>query len=749
MLVLDGLDEHALSQNEDELRIIRGQKLLDCQVIVSSRPHSTQGIQHFFPTIVRIDGFTLNKAKDFASKLLTDHKKITDVLNFNPADFRNDIPTYKCPILLSFLCLLVREDDIDLLSKTIHTGEINTRMVRCLYKKFTIRRNIEYEHTVFVRIIIKVGKLAWDTLLSGNNLLQRSQVIRDVGPDAFDYGLLIGHEDFRLIRDETADIFVTFPHRSIQELLGAFYFILMMNQGESIESLLGYDCKEPIFMMNPLFLYFCLWFLYSDQKYFTFDNSIIVSEILTRYCRDRCGLLDTIIQDTVFLDIVKSYPAINIEGAVRKNDTFNLKFFKILLQTIKVVILTTVKTLEWILQQELINKFAPKLSVSQMLTQFPKVNLQLQTVRTIDLSDLYRYQMITSLGPVSENMITANLKRTQVSLNLTHLSFANQNMNQSALEALRTAVSKNLIHLGFSNCKYLDGKLPSLFKTTWPKLSHLNLLCTKLDSADSGALFEEKRGMLPNLKSLMLSDYGIHTPSRTSFLFDEPCLNLVSLFLVCPGEDSLRIVYAINEGLMPNLTNLGVSRGEQNLVHEKKSPDVDLCKMSLESLTLRYFVSKPSCQVLKTIGKLFLVRLQKLDISHFRIKEQRPFMDRIKGLRPTLQGLKGNLYVLLRHSFLSLNSLILSDCWLNIQDLCTLAQASVEDRLPKLTHLDISHNNSICFVNMFQGSCKWNKLSKLNITSIVGMNLLTNWMKQCPQVTLTYCRRFPSLMIRF
>ena len=62
---------------------------------------------------------------------------------------------------------------------------------------------------------MSVGKLALKTLLSGNPLLQRSVVIKEVGPDAFDYGLLIGHEDFRLIRDETANIFVTFPHRSI------------------------------------------------------------------------------------------------------------------------------------------------------------------------------------------------------------------------------------------------------------------------------------------------------------------------------------------------------------------------------------------------------------------------------------------------------------------------------------------------------------------------------------------------------
>ena len=112
-------------------------------------------------------------------------------------------------------------------------------------------KNIKYNDNIFIRTITKLGKLALKTLLSGNPLPQRSQVIKDVGPDAFDYGLLIGHEDFRLIGDETADIYVTFPHRIIQEFLGAFYFIMMLSEGQSIESLLLKNCINYIFRTSP------------------------------------------------------------------------------------------------------------------------------------------------------------------------------------------------------------------------------------------------------------------------------------------------------------------------------------------------------------------------------------------------------------------------------------------------------------------------------------------------------------------
>ena len=118
------------------------------------------------------------------------------------------------------MCLLVREDDIDLTNTTMHIGEIYTRMVRCLYKKYIIRKGLSFYADQFEAVLISVGKLALKTLLSGNPLLQRSVVIKEVGPDAFDYGLLIGHDDFRLIRDETADIFVTFPHRIFRSFWG-------------------------------------------------------------------------------------------------------------------------------------------------------------------------------------------------------------------------------------------------------------------------------------------------------------------------------------------------------------------------------------------------------------------------------------------------------------------------------------------------------------------------------------------------
>ena len=125
------------------------------------------------------------------------------------------------PILLSIICNLIQEGEVNPSDRNLSLGELYTRLVRCLYKKYTIRKGIEYKVENFLEMLRKLGQLAWTCLISGNHLLVQKDIMRDVGEDAFDYGLLIGHGGIRLRRDETADIFVSFIHRSIEEFLGS------------------------------------------------------------------------------------------------------------------------------------------------------------------------------------------------------------------------------------------------------------------------------------------------------------------------------------------------------------------------------------------------------------------------------------------------------------------------------------------------------------------------------------------------
>ena len=262
-MILDGLDEHGLGQNGDVLKIIRNQKMLNCGIIVSSRPHSTKAIELHFPAVVQVEGFDRNQAERFTSNFFKDENQIRKVMEFAPSGSGKDFPIQQTPILLSFFCFLVAEQEIDLSDRTISLGDIYTLLVKCLYKKFTNKKNIPFKVAEFNKVMKSVGKLAFKTLTSNNPLLRRTEVLEMIGDFAFEYGLFAGHEDIRLCTDPIADIYVTYAHRSLEEFFGSFGFIQALNEGKSVEDILG--SEKPIFMVNPLVLRFCLSLLSSSD----------------------------------------------------------------------------------------------------------------------------------------------------------------------------------------------------------------------------------------------------------------------------------------------------------------------------------------------------------------------------------------------------------------------------------------------------------------------------------------------------
>ena len=344
LLILDGLDEHALGQNEDVLKIIRGQNLLYCSIIVTSRPHSTKGIERYFNTIVNVEGFNRSHAEEFAAKILTDRRKINSVLQFSPSEWEY---LYVCPIIFLIMCVLVKEDQIFLESRNFCNGELYFRLVRFLYVKYTTQKGIECERKHLEELLKKMGKLAWETLKSGNGLLRRSHVIKEIGEEAFEYGLLIGNEDFRLVGHEIADILVTFPHRTLQEFLGSYYFVLELSEGCSVESLLGSDCERARFMQDQLFLHFCLWFANGNEDLIPITHGKIVLQSLKSYIVDRIDVVQFEPEVTG-----RIFPACDLNLGQNRGDTLVLSFLREVftgLTQVRHLMLLAHDSIEWIL----------------------------------------------------------------------------------------------------------------------------------------------------------------------------------------------------------------------------------------------------------------------------------------------------------------------------------------------------------------------------------------------------------------
>ena len=330
--------------------------------------------------------------------------------------------------------------------------------------------------------------------------------------------------------------------------------------------------------------------------------------------------------------------------------------------------------------------------------------------KPFDLSN-FQCNDITSLHVFCEqdfsgSVLCAQIQPLPSSSSLTHLSFLKQNIEESALVALSSAVVQgrlsNVSHLAFVHCNGLAGTFPLLFSSIWPKLSHLNLRGSKLDT-DVQVVIDRQSDFLPNLTMLVLGDF-----SHGSCQLSRPWLNLTSLFLDNELDDERGFIEAINQGLLPNLSSLGLSL----LVNASRLKLRLNHLLLLTSLVLNRYIAHVSDLVIP-VNDGHNLRLHKLDISHSSF-------------------ITGDLSVLLRHSFPSLNSLILSNCGLISQDLRSLAQASVQGRLPVLRHLDISENLIICLDDMFDASCAWNQLLKLNVRKTGGSGNALSRQNECP-----------------
>ena len=92
---------------------------------------------------------------------------------------------------------------------------------------------------------------------------------------------------------------------------------------------------------------------------------------------------------------------------------------------------------------------------------------------------------------------------------------------------------------------------------------------------------------------------------------------------------------------------------------------------------------------------------------------------------------------ILRKLSLPIHTLILSDCGLNSEDLCSLAQAGKEGRLPELKYLGLPGSKMTCsgLMRLFYASYGWDQLLSLDIRDTLwfssDIKYVTEKVKTC------------------
>ncbi len=226
LLILEGFDEG--SMNEDVMKIIRNLKYASCNIIVTTRPHVAGDIQRYFTTVVNVTGFTKDDAEKYIKTLLTDKGKVESVLRFTQENQSIGIhEMWRYPIVILFVCILVNDGEryLDLNDRNVTLADIYGRLHECIYKRFTVKRDLPFERDEMTKILVRLGRLAWKGLQKGTLLFQKKKIEENLGKEAFHFGIIIGYQDRRVIDDLSADCTVCFLHQSIQEYLAALYIV--------------------------------------------------------------------------------------------------------------------------------------------------------------------------------------------------------------------------------------------------------------------------------------------------------------------------------------------------------------------------------------------------------------------------------------------------------------------------------------------------------------------------------------------
>ena len=815
LIILDGLDEIEIKKNRAILEVLKGQRFLRCNIIVTSRPGSTTDFEEYFDTVIQVQGFTEKQAEKYVCRFLVNPEMCGDILRFHSENFAHRRSTFLCPMMLLFVCILVNNGEVELTNRCVTFSEIYTRLIRCLYRKFTVRKGLAFSQTAFEELLEKVGKLSLKTLKSRDCLLQRNEVMNLVGEEAFECGLLTGYDDFRLIAHPTKDILVTYPHRTIEEFLGAFTFVRTLDAGATVEQLSQPNVDDSVVMTNYTFLLCCLWFLNLRcvKEYFALKSPVSIETDLKQFISNLVNFPKI---DAHHLFIW--YKALDIHTAHERNDQLILNLFRDVLMScdkVKHLMMNYILLKVLIPFEEFLDLMEPVLP--QLLSiQFihydasthlglvedlfcpEDLNIMVTSAQQGGLEQvvsycralvhkpisLYFYLTFSPCGKQLSDYIKTGVQKVhiidgwlkmhhpifqQIPLptypSLTHLSLCGLRIDDSVLSGISTAVEKGempqLSHLileGNGFC--VQGKLPLFFQCQWPSLNHLNLWKCALNGNDLRVFAKGQgqgdRKLFPKLNSLALS-LSDESDNKEGFrlipidsvftntsskwqrfidadlysMFKVPWLSLTKLYLHDVYKEEYReIVKALNKGIMPNLTHLGIYMWRHVAVQQNVQIPIGQLLMlflqvdeveylpylklrNLTHLTLQRFICSVHHLYMVTKTRC-LTSLLKLDISHS-------------------SGIAGCLSILLCHSFPELQTLILNDCGLNSKDLSDTAQACVKGRLPELKRLDLSENlkTQSQVKCLFEHSSKWQQIQSLDLFQSYGTNSLSAIDLQC------------------
>ena len=438
-------------------------------------------------------------------------------------------------------------------------GEIYFRLVRCLYRKYTERVGIEFDTQGFRDMIRKIGGVAFQSLQKAFYLVRKCDIIEEVGSDIFQYGILVGQEDFRLCSDPTQDFCLTFPHRSLEQFFGAYFCVEKMDLVVSIREL--FVSNTPLFMTEYLFLYFCLWFSGSGQEFLIFQQAGEVLRMLKSYTS---STIDT--SELNLADLSPRYPVLDVRHACAIKDELVLRFFREVISMcgrVQHVVFSVDDPVSWI--SDTVNLLSPVLlSIRLFGRRYSKPHPSIEHIRQLNTSSSDIKITVSSRALQKIHAVLDNLQSFErpVTLLVTSNEF-DQIFDVNYI--LHPRLGK--LHLIGNHTNCCAVKAESELKHC-PYLTHLCFFrVTLFDSTILALSNANKSGKLPNLTHLCFPASGSSVKGKIPILLRHKWISVTNLYLnecQLDPQDIEVLAQAVNartSGKLPSLTSLALFLG--------------------------------------------------------------------------------------------------------------------------------------------------------------------------------------------
>ena len=223
LLIFDGYDEYRSGLDSEIHEIFSGNSLRNCCVLITTRISKADELRGAEDLHAEITGFSEVDREQFMRRFLNSE----EVSNLKAHLYRRELEELaKVPLLLLFFCILWKEGQSKSFpkSKTKLYVAIVQFVLNHSHSKHTADKTKTKQYVElksFKEILSEIGKVALQSLLNDDHLLEYSQLSDSVHcDDSVFIGLLQITEYSETLRPTGM---VSFIHKSIQEFLAAWY----------------------------------------------------------------------------------------------------------------------------------------------------------------------------------------------------------------------------------------------------------------------------------------------------------------------------------------------------------------------------------------------------------------------------------------------------------------------------------------------------------------------------------------------